>query len=173
MSGQADEDFTDFVRAYSTRLLRFAEMLCGDRHQAEDIVQHVLMRCYPKWQRIEGEPLAYLRRAVINRVMSQARRRWSNERPADPSAPELSTRAIGDFAPHVQDRAAVIAALAVLTPRERTAVVLRYSQDLSEADTAALLGVARGTVKSTCARALAKLRLSPDLIDTTTTGGPR
>jgi RNA polymerase sigma-70 factor (sigma-E family) len=172
MRGQADEDFTEFVRAYSTRLLRFAEMLCGDRHQAEDIVQHVLMRCYPKWQRIEGEPLGYVRRAVINRFMSQNRRRWSNERPADPSAPEWRTRTIGDFAPHVTDRAAVLAALAELTPRERTVVVLRYSQDLSEADTAALLGVARGTVKSTCARALGKLRLSPDLIDTTQ-GGPR
>jgi RNA polymerase sigma-70 factor (sigma-E family) len=172
MRRQADKDFTEFVRAYSTRLLRFAEMLCGDRHQAEDIVQHALMRCYPKWHRIEGEPLGYVRRAVINRFMSQARRRWSKERPADPAGPVWAAQSVGDFAPGVQDRAAVLAALAGLTPRERTVVVLRYSQDLSEADTAALLGVARGTVKSTCARALGKLRLSPDLIETTA-GGPR
>ena len=74
MRRQPDEDFTEFVQAYSTRLLRFAEMLCGDRHQAEDIVQHALMRCYPKWRRIDGEPLAYVRRAIVNRFMSQARR---------------------------------------------------------------------------------------------------
>jgi RNA polymerase sigma-70 factor (sigma-E family) len=159
------------VRAYSTRLLRFAEMLCGDRHQAEDLVQHALMRCYPKWQRIEGEPLSYVRRAVVNRFMSQVRRRMSRERPADPSGPEWTAETVRDFAPGVQDRAVVLAALAGLTARERAMVVLRYSQDLSEADTAAVLGVARGTVKSTCSRALAKLRLSPDLIDATA-GGP-
>lgn len=165
MRRQTDEDFTEFVQAYSTRLLRFAEMLCGDRHQAEDIVQHALMQCYPRWQRIDGEPLAYVRRAVVNRFMSLARRRSSKERPADPSAPEWAAETTGDFAGGVDERAAVLAALAVLTPRERAVVVLRFSQDLSEADTAALLGVARGTVKSTCARALGKLRLSPDLIE--------
>lgn len=172
MSRLADEDFTEFVRAYSTRLLRFAEMLCGERHQAEDIVQHALMQCYPKWQRIDGEPMAYVRRAVVNRFMSVARRRWSRERPADPSAPEWIVEQPGDFAGDVDDRTAVLAALAALTPRERAVVVLRFSQDLSEADTAALLGIARGTVKSTCARALGKLRLSPDLIDAEA-GGPR
>ncbi len=172
MRRQTDEDFTEFVRAYSTKLLRFAEMLCGERHQAEDIVQHALMQCYPKWQRIDGEPFGYVRRAVVNRFMSQARRHWTREHPADPSAPEWSADSVGDFADAVDERAAVLAALAVLTTRERTVVVLRYSQDLSEADTAALLGIARGTVKSTCARALRKLRLAPDLIDLEV-GGPR
>lgn len=166
-----DEDFTEFVQAYSTRLLRFAEMLCGDRHHAEDIVQHALMRCYPRWSRIEGEPLGYVRKAVVNRFMSQARRRWSREHPADPHGPAWSVP-VDDFAPGVENREAVLAALAGLTPRERTVVVLRYSQDVSEADTAALLGVAPGTVKSTCSRALGKLRLSPELIDTTV-GGTR
>jgi RNA polymerase sigma-70 factor (sigma-E family) len=167
---RTDGDFTEFVRAYSTRLLRFAEMLCGERHQAEDLVQHALMRCYPKWQRIEGDPLAYVRRAVVNRFMSQARRRWNRERVADPQQPGWDSREVADFAPGVQDREAVLAALAVLTARERAVVVLRYSQDLSEADTAAALGIATGTVKSTCARALGKLRLSPDLVDATVGG---
>ena len=167
---RAEADFTEFTRAYSTRLVKFAEMLCGDRHHAEDIVQHALMRCYPKWQRIDGDQLAYVRQAVVNRFMSHVRRRWSGERPTDPHQPGWDHSVVADFAPGVQDREAVLAALGVLTPRERAVVVLRYSQDLSEAETAAVLGIAVGTVKSTCARALKKLRPSSDLIDASMEG---
>lgn len=161
----SDADFEEFVRAHSTRLLRFAEMLCGDRHLAEDTVQYALMRCYPRWSRIDGEPLGYVRRAVVNRFLSQSRRRWTRERPSDPHETGWDSRATADFAPGVDTRAAVLAALAGLTAKERAVVVLRYSQDLSEQETADLIGVARGTVKSTTARALGKLRLSPDLIE--------
>ena len=150
MTRTADADFERFVLAQSTPLLRFAEMLCGDRHTAEDLVQQALMRSYPKWHRLSGDPLRYVRRVLVNRFLTQARRRWNNEVPSDP----------------VQTREAVLSALAGLTVRERAVVALRYSQDLSEAETAELLGVAAGTVKSTASRALAKLRLAPDLIDT-------
>lgn len=166
----SDADFEEFVRAQSTRLLRFAELLCGDRHHAEDLVQYALMRSYPKWHRIDTDPLAYVRRAVANRFVSQRRRRWWRERPSDPVEAGWDTRSVADFAPGVDARAAVLAALRALTARERAVIVLRYSQDLSEAETASVLGIAPGTVKSTASRALGKLRLSPELIDATNGG---
>jgi RNA polymerase sigma-70 factor (sigma-E family) len=170
MTRAGDADFELFVKAQSTHLLRFAEMLCGDRHHAEDLVQQALMRCYPKWHRLGDDPLRYVRRAVVNRFLSQARRRWSNELPSDPVENDWDQRAVSDFAPAVQTRETVLAALGALTVKERAVVVLRYSQDLSEAETATLLGMAAGTVKSTAARALAKLRLSPDLIESSVGG---
>jgi RNA polymerase sigma-70 factor (sigma-E family) len=170
MTRTADADFEHFVRAQSTRLLRFAEMLCGDRHTAEDLVQQALMRSYPKWHRLDGDPLRYVRRVLVNRFLSASRRHWSNEVPSDPVDNDWDHREVADFSAEVQTREAVLAALAGLTVKERAVVALRYSQDLSEAETAELLGMAAGTVKSTASRALAKLRLAPDLIDTTVGG---
>jgi RNA polymerase sigma-70 factor (sigma-E family) len=170
MSRASDADFEQFVQSQSTRLLRFAEMLCGDRHQAEDLVQQALMRCYPRWHRLDTDPLRYVRRTLVNRFLSQARRRWLGEVPSDPTDAGWDDRTVPDFAPRVQNREVVLAALARLTAKERAVVVLRYTQDLSEAETADLLGIAAGTVKSTASRALAKLRLSPDLIDSTVGG---
>lgn len=170
MTRPTDADFELFVQGQSTRLLRFAEMLCGDRHHAEDLVQQALMRCYPRWHRLDTDPLRYVRRTLVNRFLSQSRRRWRGELPRDAVDTDWDRRAVPDFAPAVHNRAAVLAALAALTAKERAVVVLRYTQDLSEAETAELLGIARGTVKSTAARALSKLRLSPDLIDTTVGG---
>ena len=83
---------------------------------------------------------------------------------------DWDSRAESDFAPAVQTREAVLGALGGLTVRERSVVVLRYSQDISEAETAELLGMAAGTVKSTASRALSKLRLSPDLMETSVGG---
>ena len=128
------------------------------------------MRCYPKWHRLDGDPLRYVRRALMNRFLSQSRRRWSNEVPSDPVDNDWDSRAESDFAPAVQTREAVLGALGGLTVRERAVVVLRYSQDVSEAETAELLGMAAGTVKSTASRALSKLRLSPDLMETSVGG---
>jgi RNA polymerase sigma-70 factor (sigma-E family) len=170
MTRTADADFEQFVQAQSTRLLRFAEMLCGDRHTAEDLVQQALMRSYPKWHRLDGDPISYVRRVLVNRFLSASRRHWSNEVPSDPVDNDWDHREVADFAAEVQTREAVLAALAGLTVKERAVVALRYSQDLSEAETAELLGMAHGTVKSTASRALAKLRLAPDLIDSTVGG---
>lgn len=171
MTRTADADFERFVQAQSTRLLRFAEVLCGDRHTAEDLVQQALMRSYPKWHRLDGDPLRYVRRVLVNRFLTASRRHWTNEVPSDPVDNHWDHREVADFSAEVQTREAVLAALAGLTVKERAVVALRYSQDLSEAETAELLGMAAGTVKSTASRALAKLRLAPDLIETTTVGG--
>ena len=163
-----DEDFTAFVVARSGQLVRMARMLCGDRGLAEDLVQTALEKAYLRWDRIElGDPFAYVRKAVVHQHLSWLRRRpWRERQVGDPEELEAGVRSyVDDPAPGVQRRAAVVAALAMLTRRERAVAVLRYLEDLSEAETAAVLGVAIGTVKSTSSRALLKLRCSPELID--------
>ena len=96
MTRTADADFERFVLAQSTPLLRFAEMLCGDRHTAEDLVQQALMRSYPKWHRLDGDPMRYVRRVLVNRFLSQTRRRWNNEVPSDPVSNDWDQRAVAD-----------------------------------------------------------------------------
>ena len=163
-----DRDFTAFVVARSARLVHIAHMLCGDRALAEDLVQTALERVYPRWERIEhGDPFGYVRKAVVNEHLSWRRRRPWRER-AVGAATDVDARSAGrtrDHGPDIDREAAVVAALSRLTRRERAIVVLRYVEDLTETQTAQVLGVALGTVKSTNARALDKLRRSPDLAD--------
>jgi RNA polymerase sigma-70 factor (sigma-E family) len=149
-----DETFDEFVVASATRLLRSAFALTGDRAAAEDVVQDVLERLYIAWPRVD-DPLAYCRRALINRSTN----RWRNRR----RHPEISLtdshdRATTDVAAQSDDRDALMRAIAILPPRQRAVVVLRYLDDLSETDSARLLGCSVGTVKSQTARALARLR---------------
>jgi len=173
-SGSRDDDFTAFVLARSARLVHFARMLCGDPGLAEDLVQTALEKAYLRWDRIEmADPFGYVRQAVVNHHLSWVRRRPWRERPSGdtseldlyagtPEADRSRTSTI-DPSGAVDRRLAVGAALSALSRRERAVVVLRYVEDLTEQQTAALLGVAVGTVKSTNARALAKLRAAPEL----------
>ncbi|WP_328332351.1 SigE family RNA polymerase sigma factor [Kribbella sp. NBC_00382] len=165
-----DEDFTAFVLARSGQLVHFARMLCGDAGLAEDLVQTALEKAYLRWDRIElGDPFAYVRQAVVNQHLSWVRRRLWRERPRGSAAEldeELGFSVSGrtaDPSVAVDHRIAIAGALATLTRRERTVVVLRYVEDLTEAQTAATLGIAVGTVKSANARALQKLRVAPEL----------
>jgi RNA polymerase sigma-70 factor (sigma-E family) len=168
-AGSRDEDFTAFVLARSGRLVHFARMLCGDAGLAEDLVQTALEKAYLRWDRIElGDPFAYVRQAVVNQHLSWVRRRLWRERPSGSTA-ELDEQA-GYSLPYADDptagvehRIAIAGALATLTRRERAVVVLRFVEDLTEAQTAATLGIAVGTVKSANARALQKLRAAPQL----------
>ena len=175
-SGSRDDDFTAFVLARSARLVHFARMLCGDAALAEDLVQTALEKAYLRWDRIEmADPFGYIRQAVVNQHLSWIRRRPWRERPSGDaveldlyvglSDPDRSgtSRSVADPSGAVERRIAVGAALAALSRRERAVVVLRYVEDLTEQQTAAVLGVAVGTVKSTNARALAKLRVAPEL----------
>lgn len=153
------QDFAAFVAGNGRRLVHLAELLTGDGEQAQDLVQDVLARTYARWHRLEREdPYAYVRRGLVNARTDRWRRRTPvpvEEAGADRSQP--------DHADAVADRVVVLAALGGLTHRERGVVALRYYDDLTEAETARVLGVAVGTVKSTTARALGKLREHPGL----------
>ncbi|BEL09177.1 SigE family RNA polymerase sigma factor [Actinoplanes sichuanensis] len=153
-----DESFAAFVTARSGRLIAHAELLCGSREQARDIVQTVLMRAYPRWRRIEHEdPYGYLCVAVTNAVTDWWR--LAHRRREQPVG-VLPETAAGDGTARADDRNTLIPALARLTPRERAIVVLRYLDDRKESEVADMLGISTGTVKSLCHRALGKMRIT-------------
>jgi RNA polymerase sigma-70 factor (sigma-E family) len=160
-----DEDgFTEFAVGSARQLRHIARLLTGDPHRAEDLVQTALSRAYLHWDRIRAEdPLWYVRRILVNAHTEWWRRRWRYELP---TARIPDRAAATDIAGDHAERDELVRALAGLTARERAVVVLRFYADLSERETAGTLGIAPGTVKSTCARALAKLRVSPALADT-------
>jgi RNA polymerase sigma-70 factor (sigma-E family) len=147
--------FRAFVEANGATLLHTARLLTGDHHRGEDLVQTALTRVYLKWGRIDA-PLPYARRALVTAHIDQTRRRWWGERPAE-TLPERSDEASDTAASDSRDELRRL--LAALAPKERAIVILRYYCDLSEQDTAATLGMPVGTVKSTCSRALARLRV--------------
>jgi RNA polymerase sigma-70 factor (sigma-E family) len=154
------EDFAEFVQADATRLLRVAYLLTGNREAAEDLLQETLERVYVAWPRVDN-PFAYTRRALARRSAN----RW-RDRARKPEAPlDLATEvhvAHADGAEQRAQRDELVRALAKLGARQRAAVVLRYLEDLSEAETAAALGCSVGTVKSQTSRALARLRVVLD-----------
>lgn len=159
-ASQLDEEFRRFVLGSQGRILRFAELLTGDRHVAEDLTQHGFAKLYASWRRLQsGNPEQYIRRCVINANTDLWRRgTWrENAQAAVPELPDPS-----DLAASQAERDFVMRALAELTPVERSVIVLRYYNDLSEIEIAGELNVPAGTVKSTAARALRKLRAVVD-----------
>lgn len=155
-SGELDEEFRRFVLGTQSRILRFAELLTGDRHVAEDLTQHGLAKLYASWRRLHnGNPEQYVRRCVINANTDRWRRgTWrESAQAAMAESPDHS-----DLAAALVERDFVMRALAELTPSERAVIALRYYNDLSEAEIACELKMPPGTVKSTAARALRKLR---------------
>ena len=163
MDDQAREDFRSYVIGRSPALLRTAYLLTGSRADAEDLLQTALAKTYLSWDRIrEQEALdGYVRRIMVNTQTSWWRRRKVDEHPTD----VLPERGGGrDDAADLDLHDALWSALAGLPKRQRAMVVLRYYEDLSEAETARVLGVSVGTVKSTTSRALAKLRENSQLI---------
>lgn len=167
-----DEDFGRFVAAAAGRLLHAADLLAGDRSRAEDLVQHALERAWLRWPRIrDGNPEAYVRRTMLNAYLDWWRRRRWRELPAEAGEGERQPR-LADHAVDVARRDAVQRALSTLTHRERAVVVLRFWCDLSEAQIAAELGIAPGTVKSALARATQRLRGNEHLLDARPDLGP-
>jgi RNA polymerase sigma-70 factor (sigma-E family) len=148
--------FRSFVEANGATLLHAARLLTGDHHRGEDLVQTALTKVYQKWGRIDA-PLPYARKALVTAHIDQSRRKWWGERPTEtlPEPPGAQSTAVGES----DTRDELRRMLASLEPRERAVVVLRYYCDLSEQDTAATLGMPLGTVKSSCSRALARLRV--------------
>lgn len=161
MDADAEREFNDFVAGSSRRLAQFALLLISDRHTAEDLVQAALVKAYLNWSTARDHPMPYVRRIMLNQRTDWWRRLRGREQVTDelPDAP-----AFGDLADAHARQDAVLQALRGLTQRERAVVVLRYFEDLAEAQIAAELGIATGTVKSTLYRALGKLRVSPDLV---------
>jgi RNA polymerase sigma-70 factor (sigma-E family) len=158
------EGFARFVEARQRALQRTAWLLTGDWALAEDLVQTALARSWPRWERIRrrDDPEVYVRRVMVNTWASWSRRRWRGERP---SAAVPDSRAPGDMATEVAVRVAVQRALGSLTDRQRLVLVLRVFDDLSEVQVAQVLGCAIGTVKSTMARAVARLREDPRIAE--------
>ena len=149
-----DEGFEQFVRARHTSLLRFAHALTGDPHLAADLVQDALERTGLAWPRVvrKDAPDAYVRRAIVNGYTSHFRKR-RRERLVD-ALPERPVTAVDP--PGTTD--GIWRVLATLPPRQRAVLVLRYYEDLSEAEIASILGCSPGTVKSAASRAMATLR---------------
>jgi RNA polymerase sigma-70 factor (sigma-E family) len=162
-SAGRDEEFSEFVRLRYDALARLGLLLTGDRGHGEDLAQAALLRTYRAWPRITGPTAdAYVRTVMTNLALRWGARRWHGERPTEP-LPDWSPTpdAVG-----LSDQAdAMRRALRILPTPQRAVLVLRYYEDLAEADVAAILGCSTGTVKSRASRAITTLRLSGLLDD--------
>jgi RNA polymerase sigma-70 factor (sigma-E family) len=148
--------FESFVAARSKPLLRSALLLTHDHQLAEDLLQTSLSKTWRSWSRIHSEPEAYARKILFNTYAKWWRRRWKAEIPvADLPEPATSPP---------ETTHDLRSAIARLPRRQRAVVVLRYYEDLTEAETARALDCSVGTVKSQASRALAKLRIDPTLL---------
>jgi len=164
-----DEDFREFMRGRWPAMVRLAYGLTGDLGHAEDVAQAAFARAYASWGRVTqaGDPDAYLRRIVVN----ENRRRFRRQRVVEELTGTLPDRGVADTAGASDQRATVLAALERLGPRQRAVIVLRFWMDLSEAETARVLGCTVGTVKSQASRALAALRRDGEVLGTGYAGG--
>ncbi|MCD9143635.1 SigE family RNA polymerase sigma factor [Streptomyces albireticuli] len=156
--------FSSYVRARGPVLQRTARSLTANPCDAEDLLQTALTKTYLAWERIEDHRAldGYVRRALVNTRTSQWRKRKVEEFPYD-ELPERESAAAPDPAEAQALRDAMWRAVLRLPVRQRAMVVLRYYEDLTEVQTAELLGVSVGTVKSAVSRALGKLREDPEL----------
>jgi RNA polymerase sigma-70 factor (sigma-E family) len=155
MKAETDEDFTAYVAASAIRLRRMAYLLCGDWQRAEDELQAALVKLYLAWNRVRarGALDAFVRTTLVRGLIDDHRRPWRREQ-AQAVLPE---QVAAEPLP-MEDRLAVRDALALLAPRQRAVLVLRFYEDCDIAETARLTGCTEGTVKSQTARGLARLR---------------
>jgi RNA polymerase sigma-70 factor (sigma-E family) len=155
------DEFTAFVAGVQSELQRTAWLLTGSWEEAEDVVASSLAKVWRHWDRVSVANVreAYARRMLVNVFLSSRRRLWRLEYPhAAPEAP-----AVKDPSDSVAVRATIEAALAKLSARQRAALVLRFFDDLPEAQVADVMGCRVGTVKSTTAKAVERLRVMPGL----------
>ena len=152
----SDVHFVEFVHARSAALLRLAVLLTGNREDGEDLLQTALVKAYRSWWRLRSPELAerYVRRILVTSVISWRRRASVRERATD----RLPERPVAGPAAEVANRIVMRQALRALSPGQRAVLVLRFFEDLSEQQTADLLGCSVGTVKSQTSRGLAALR---------------
>ena len=152
-----EAEFHEFVAARSGSLFRTALLMVGDHQLAQDLLQESLVKTYVAWPRLRAvaNAEAYARRVIVTTSISWRRRRSFHERPVDP-LPEV---AVGDLAEQVVGGADLWPLVQALPPKQRAAVVLRYCEDLSEAQTAELMGCSVGSVKKNASVGVAKLRV--------------
>ncbi|MCX4469165.1 RNA polymerase sigma-E factor [Micromonospora sp. MW-13] len=150
--------YVAFVESHQLRLLRSAYLICGNQHQAEDLLQDALLKLALRWPSVrEGDPAAYVRAILYRDAVSWWRRR-RRERLSEYPPEQLTRDRDGAL------RLALHDALGRLPPRQRAVLVLRYFEDLTETSTAEVLGVTVGTVKSQCHAGLRRLReVAPEL----------
>jgi RNA polymerase sigma-70 factor (sigma-E family) len=161
-SVSAVTDFDEFVASRSTGLLRTAYLLTRDHALAEDLLQTALTKAWFAWSRIEDRPEPYVRKILVNTYASWWRRKWNGEQAfAEPPEQQDPAPSGHEGAEQRQD---LWEAMGRLPRRQRAVVVLRFVEDLSEAETARVLGVSLGTIKSQTSKALAKLRIDPALV---------
>jgi RNA polymerase sigma-70 factor (sigma-E family) len=146
-------DYPAFVAGCWTRLLRTAYLLVQDWAAAEDLTQAALVKAWLAWGRLDDDPEAYVRKIIVTTHVSWWRRRWRHRERPD-AADETGA---------VDERDAVWRALGRLPAGQRAVVVLRYFEDMTEAQVASILGCSAGTVKSQASRALARLRVDDTL----------
>jgi RNA polymerase sigma-70 factor (sigma-E family) len=156
-----DPGFRDYVTTRGRSLLRTAYLLTGNLADAEDLVQSALAKTYQAWDRIEDRAAldGYVRRAMVNTHISWWRRRRLDEFPTD----EIPDQAVADHSGSSDLQETLRRAIDRLPQRMRAAVMLRFYDDMTEAEVAEVLGVSLGTVKSTVSRAVAKLRIDSEL----------
>ena len=152
-----ETSFTAFVAARTPALSRTAYLLTGDAHHAEDLVQTALFQAAKAWHRIEGDPEPYVRRILYTQNVSRWRRRGPTEVALGDHDRPGAAQADADLRLTIEQG---------LTDKQRTVLVLRFFEDLTEVETARSLGIGAGTVKSTTRQALARLRtLAPELAE--------
>ena len=155
------ESLEDLVSLHGQGLFRLAFLLAGDHHAAEDLYQETMVKAHKKWHRVAAadQPNAYVKRIMVNTFTSSHRSRSSTEVTTD-----LSAHDGGDVAPDlasgVVERDALWRLLLGLQPAERAVLVLRFYEDLTDRESASLLGCRPSTVRATTSRALARLRAS-------------
>lgn len=147
-----DPAFSEFVLARQGRLRRAAYLMCGDVDLAEDLVQEALIALAEKWESVE-HPDAFVRRVVYRQRVS-----WWRRHHREVAVEHLPERALGDGALERARDAEIHAALRTLPQRQRAALVLRYFEDLTEAQAASVMGVATGTIKSLSHQGMTRLR---------------
>ena len=160
MDMRTGQEFEDFVRERSAVLLRTAYALVGDYGHAEDLLQTALLRTARRWTAARDAPEAYTRRVLVN--LCRDRVRWLRRRPPESALTEGAEPASGQrrLAEQVDDQRFVVQALMGLPAGQRQVMVLRFLEDLSVNETAELLGISTGTVKSYTSRALSSLRVT-------------
>jgi RNA polymerase sigma-70 factor (sigma-E family) len=162
--------FREFVDAHSRDLLRCGWLLTGEWSAAEDLVQTALAAAWPRWDAIgpaDAMRFMYVRRVMMTTYLRWRSRRWVGETPTEHLP---ASEAGGEGPDDVDLRQSLLTAMSRLPSRQRAAIVLRYFADLSEADSASLMGCSVGALKSHTSRALSRLRATPGLAEMLTGG---